>query len=408
MITTKFYLDTRSTKSGDLAPLKLSITKHGDTAYVPIGLKLLPCQWDKVHEKVKDCANKVLLNSYLQNQKMKVDNYILQMTADGKLCGMSVVRIKNLIIEMLDPVSTEKNLFISRFKAYMERCKKPRTKQIYHDTMKRVLEFDPKVETLSFDDIGKDWLVRFDSFLRGRNASQNTRCMHFRNLRAVFNDAIDNDITTAYPFRKFMVRSEETAKRAYSVDRLRELFNYPVDSPNAQRFVDMFKLIFFLVGINIVDLYNLRGITNGRIEYRRAKTSRLYSVKVEPEAMDIIERYRGRTHLLNLADIYKSSRTCMVAINKGLKLIGAHERSTHRGREVLEYHPAFPDLSTYVARHTWATIAYELDIPNETIAAALGHSFGNRTTAIYIKNNNRKVDEANRRVIDYVLGNTVE
>ena len=65
--------------------------------------------------------------------------------------------------------------------------------------------------------------------------------------------------------------------------------------------------------------------------------------------------------------------------------------------------PLFPELTTYWARHTWATIAASLDIPNETIAAALGHGYGNRITAIYIDFDRRKVDKANRRVIDWVL-----
>lgn len=54
-------------------------------------------------------------------------------------------------------------------------------------------------------------------------------------------------------------------------------------------------------------------------------------------------------------------------------------------------------------RHTWATIAAGLDIPKETIAAALGHSIGNPTTSIYIDFNQAKVDEANRRVLDFVF-----
>ena len=65
--------------------------------------------------------------------------------------------------------------------------------------------------------------------------------------------------------------------------------------------------------------------------------------------------------------------------------------------------PAFKGLTTYWARHTWATIAAELDIPKETIAAALGHSIGNPVTSIYINFNTHKIDEANRRVLDYVL-----
>ena len=69
------------------------------------------------------------------------------------------------------------------------------------------------------------------------------------------------------------------------------------------------------------------------------------------------------------------------------------------GKKIIE--PYFPELSGYWARHTWATIAAQLDIPKETIAAALGHSSGS-VTDIYIDFDKRKIDEANRRVIDFV------
>lgn len=63
-----------------------------------------------------------------------------------------------------------------------------------------------------------------------------------------------------------------------------------------------------------------------------------------------------------------------------------------------------PDkITTYFARHSWATIAAELDIPDDVISQALGHAARNSTTAIYIERNIRKVDEANRKVIDWVL-----
>ena len=68
-----------------------------------------------------------------------------------------------------------------------------------------------------------------------------------------------------------------------------------------------------------------------------------------------------------------------------------------------ERKPLFPDISTYWARHTWATIAASLDIPKETISAALGHEIGSRVTSIYIDFDQKKVDEANRKVMDYVL-----
>ena len=88
-------------------------------------------------------------------------------------------------------------------------------------------------------------------------------------------------------------------------------------------------------------------------------------------------------------------------MDKALKQIGPVERHGLGGKKTR--HPLFPDLSQYWCRHTWATIAAELDIPKETIAAGLGHG-GNTVTDIYIRFDLRKVDEANRRVIDYVLG----
>lgn len=402
MATTKLYLDIRATKRGEAAPLKVKITKHGQGAFIPLDLRVFPGQWDKDHGKVKDNPNKTALNAYIQTQKQKIDNLLLQLTAEGRLAKMSAVQIKNLIVDMLNP-NEDSSLFLVRFKGYMETRQKERTRDLYLQTYRRIMQFDPKARQLSFEQIGKDWLTRFDRFLTEYEPSQNSRSIHFRNIRAVFNDAIDNDITTAYPFRKFMVRPVATAKRAYTVERLRELFNYPV-LPHEQKYVDMFKLIFFLIGINVVDLCSLTKVENGRIVYQRSKTSRLYNIKVEPEAQEIIDCYRGTKKLLNLADNFKDVHTFMSTVNRALKQIGPRRHEVKDGKKRLVYESAFPDLSTYVARHTWATIAYELEIPNETIAAALGHSFGNRTTAIYIDKDIRKVDEANRKVIDYVLG----
>ena len=402
MATTKLYLDTRAVRKGEAAPLKLTITKHSDTAMIPLHVKILPSQWDKLLCKVKDCPNKVALNSYIQTQKQKIDNLLLQMTASGELTKMTATQIKNTLLERLSPRVENGNLFVARFRQYILTCKKQRTKELYQETLKRIEQFDHKASQLSFDNIGKDWLMQFDAFLLRFEPSQNSRSIHFRNIRAVFNDAIDNEITTHYPFRKFMVRSVPTAKRAYSVERLRELFSYPV-LPHEQKYVDIFKLIFYLIVINIVDLCNLSKVEEGRIIYQRSKTARLYNIKVEPEAQEIIDRYRGKKKLLNIADNFKDAHSCMCTINRALKQIGTRTHTIKNGKRVLQYHPAFPDLSTYVARHTWATIAYELEIPNETIAAALGHSFGNKTTAIYIKTDLRKIDDANRKVIDYVL-----
>lgn len=168
-----------------------------------------------------------------------------------------------------------------------------------------------------------------------------------------------------------------------------------------EQYLDMFKLVFLLVGINMVDLLKLKGITSeGRIEFARAKTKRHYSIRVEPEALQLIEKYRGTNYLLSPLDRYANHKDYLRRTNKALQRLGG----TTQGKQGAKtYKPLFPELTTYWARHTWATIAASLDIPKETIAQALGHG-GNTITDIYIDFDRRKVDEANRRVIDYVLG----
>jgi integrase len=253
---------------------------------------------------------------------------------------------------------------------------------------------------LRFEDITKDWLIDFDNFMARTAPSRNSRNIHLRNIRTVFNDAIDNEITSFYPFRTFTIRPEATPKRNLKVDELRTLFTYPAEE-HALYYIDIFKLIFMLIGINVVDLCRLKELVDGRADFKRAKTHRLYSIKVEPEAMEIIERHHGKDWLIDVMDHYKDHNDFTRRMDRTLQKIGPVKRVGLGGKKI--YSPLFPQLTTYWARHTWATIAaVELDIPKDIIAHALGHG-NNTVTDIYIDFDQSKVDVANRRVLDYVL-----
>ena len=94
----------------------------------------------------------------------------------------------------------------------------------------------------------------------------NAYAIHLRNIRAIFNYAIDENITNLYPFRKFKIKHEETRKRSLTLKQLRELINYPCKNFEI-RYRDIFLLMFYLIGINAVDLFNLSDINpEGRIE----------------------------------------------------------------------------------------------------------------------------------------------
>ena len=387
--------------------MKIAIAHRHKTVYVSLNSKIFTHQWDCKKLKVINHPEQMKLNVYISGVKQKVDYGILSLVSEGKIASMTAVDIKKHIDQLIHPEKAEKekeiteykNLFSTRFLKFAD-SKQPSTRKIYMHTYSRMEIFEGEHLTkLKFEDITKDWLTSFEKFLSETSPSQNARNIHFRNIRAVFNEAIDEDITTAYPFRRFKICPVATAKRNLKVEDLRTLINYPCEK-YAQKHLDMFKLMFMLIGINSIDLCHLKEISNGRINYHRAKTKRLYSIKVEKEAMEIIEKYRGKNWLLNILDGYKDYHDFTKHMNNALKNIGPLKRSGLGGKK--ERKPLFPNISSYWARHSWATIAASLDIPRDTIAHALGHG-GNTVTDIYIDFDQQKVDDANRKVLDWVL-----
>lgn len=405
MAQVKAYLDIRGRMDGQTAPIKITITHKGTSALLSLGIAVKPCEWDKTTRQVIKHPRKVAYNSYITKVLSDFGAYILHCQMQGFSLGKSAQELKDKLALLLIPeADKEKDKDeVTYYTSYFEEVITRKTKgtaTTYQHTLGRIRAFDPRADDLRFEDINKAWLEHFGIWLQEQGNSINTISIHYRNMRAVFNDAIDNELTQAYPFRRFKIKTVKTAKRSLSVEELRQLFSAKVDETEEQ-YLDMFKLIFFLIGINMIDLVHLKELTkDGRIEFNRSKTKRHYSIKVEPEALAIINKYRGKNYLIGVLDRYQNHEDFRKRTNKALQRLGG---TTQVKQGTKTYRPLFPSLTTYWARHTWATIAASLDIPKETIAQALGHG-GNTITDIYIDFDRRKVDEANRRVIDHVLG----
>lgn len=412
MITTKLYLDTRNAKDDESkkCPIKIVFTKKRNSALLGTGIYVQSSQWDKKKLCIVSHPNEKKLNLYLQKFCIRIENILIEMEDKEIMVGMTALEIKEYIKNQISPSYSEeddsKSLFSYWFKTFVSTKDNERTIEIYNQTLKRLNEFSASFDSLTFEDINKNWLEKFDKFLSKSSPSKNARNIHFRNIRAVFNYAIEEEATNLYPFRKFKLKNEPTIKRALTIEQLRTLFNCTPWSVY-QEYLDVFKLIFFFCGINLIDLFNLteKNIINGRIEYKRAKTGKRYSIKIEPEAYEIINKYKGDTYLINIHDRYKNHKDYMQHLNKGLSKIGECVGKNKNGVPVMK--PICSELSSYWARHSWATTASELDIPKETIAAGLGHNIGSPITSIYIDFNLKKVDEANRKIIDYILYNKV-
>ena len=299
-------------------------------------------------------------------------------------------------------MEAEKNL-LYYFCEYVKTKTKKGTVEIYERTMRRIEAYDNKC---TYDTIDRSWLERFQAHELAKGRMQNGIAIDLRNIRTIFNWGIDNEFTTKYPFRKSKIASERQQYLYLGAKEMKEYRDYPLE-PFMEKYRDLFMLGFYLIGINISDLLELPSgcIKNGRIQYRRNKTARLYDIKVEPEAMEIINKYRGTKHLLSILDDGTKEESFRRTINDYLKRVGKVEyRKNKRGALIKkEITPLHPDIVWYTARRSWATIAASLDIPKEVIGKALGHSeWDNTTTDLYIQFDHKKIDDANRKVIDHL------
>lgn len=403
MAKIKTILDTRRKLTDNTYPIKFSVFISKDCRFlISSGISVEENQF--YCGKIINTPRKDILNNVLQSLYYRINDNILNLQISGELSTINVTTLKAKLTDAINntPVQDRELTVEKCFSDFIATKTKNKTIEIYKNTLKKIQQYYDK--TLTLEEINLKWLKNFEVQLLKEGLAINTISIHLRNIRTIFNNAIDENLITqnAYPFRRFSIKTEETFKRSLTVEQLRQLRDYPCEE-HLIKYRDIFMLMFYLIGINAIDLFNNKksdNIDKGRINYRRSKTGRLYSIKIEPEAQEIINKYKGSKYLIDITEKYKSSNDYLINMDKKLKHIGEVEIGK-QGKKTRN--PIFPNLSSYWARHTWATIAGELEIPKETIAAALGHGKKD-VTDIYIKFNTNKIDEANRKVIDFLNG----
>lgn len=403
MANLKLYLDGRRLKSDGTALLKISVSHLRKVRYVSLGLSLRPAMWDAERCRVTDRhPSHLRLNNAISRLKLRAEDAFLSVVSSGSRYTLDEIHEAVARAVQPDPENVaadtpDPSLLFPVFEKFAA-TKKESTRLTYERTLTHLRCYAD--DRLRFEDVTRSWLLGFDATMAKSAPSPNSRAIHMRNLRSVFNFAIDEGLTSWYPFRKFHIKTVKTAKRSLSVEDLRRLFTADVE-PWQEPYLDFFKLSFMLVGINAVDLLHLSpdSICAGRVEFNRSKTSRFYSLKIEPEATLILEKYQGERFLLSFMDSRSDYLQFVRQCNHALKTIGTHSRQGLAASGV----PLFPSLTTYWARHSWATVARSIGVSIDDIALALGHGDGHDLTHIYLDEDLQKIDEANRRVLDWVL-----
>ena len=388
-------------------PIKIKVG-YGTNLYLSTGVYVKEEDWEQRTQMYMGKSGK-RINAILEQMLTNVHTRILDLKERGIWNKISPKQVKEMLLDV--NLDTPRTGAVTLGKAFeqMTEGKSESSKRATVTANVWIKKFCGKDSTdITLDEITRAWVEDFEKSMA--KLAINTRYAYLKTVKRAFGWAIERDLTKNNPFKNYRIAQEETKMRVLPVDTMRTLLS--MDLPLAYReYRDMFMLTFYLIGINLVDLSRLtaKDIVNGRVEYRRAKTGKLYSIKIEPEAMDILNRYKGKQHLLRMFDgrsFYKSYQgTC----NNALARLGRPKVDREgnlvkakNGRVMME--PLFKDLSLYWARYSWATYAADLDVPMDTISEALGHNHGAKVTGIYVKYNRDKVDAANRKVIDYVLG----
>ncbi len=266
-------------------------------------------------------------------------------------------------------------------------------------------------ERLSVKEINVTFLMRYENFLRARNVN-NGIINYMRTFRALFNKCREHYnqedegrlLILHYPFKKYIFpkRTTEARDHTLTIDDIKRFVAYnPLNSGEAFA-RDMFLLMIFLIGIEAKDLFYLEKSKRGRLVYSRFKTGRLHSIKLEPEALEIIERYKGEKLLLNISERFVHHKSFYRAVNN--YIMG---EKSHKIDGILPKIGIRKKVTTKWARHTWATIARnECRINKDDVALCLGHEdTDNRVTDMYIKYDYSIIDESNRKVIDFINSN---
>jgi integrase len=239
-------------------------------------------------------------------------------------------------------------------------------------------------------------LKNFEEYLQRKNLKINAISFHMRTLRAVYNRAIKEGFAKQelYPFKAYTIKREKTTKRAIVKANISELKALDLsNSPDKDQARDYFLFSFYCRGMSFVDMAYLKvsNIIGDRLYYSRNKTNQKFTIRITPQIAEIIQKYNDLkdpdSYIFPMiknpeGDIYTQYRNAMRLTNKKLNKIGK------------ELGTPIP-LTTYVSRHSWATIAKREGIPTAVISEGLGHE-SERTTQIYLDSfENEVLDNAN-------------
>jgi len=380
----KVVLDSRRPKKDHLFPVKIRITSQRKQQYFYTGVDLVEIDFQKVMNGS--------VRSDLRNMKIKIQDlaHRIQSIIDS-MKDFSFHELNRQLKSTPESVGDLNQLFD---KTINDLFAKGRIGSAiaYRDAKNSLTTFR---KNLSFQDITPDFLLSYEAYMLSNNKSSTTIGIYLRHLRAIINQAIEKELIDRknYPFGKnrYQIKAPRNIKKALTIDQIREIMNFVVEPGSTQQLAkDMWLLSYFCNGMNIVDILNLRqsNILTDTLHFDRAKTSKTIQnpkpivVSLLPQSQEIIVRWaqkgKGKDdYLFPVFNKTMSEERKLAVKQQFVKTINQHMKKI--GEAIGFDKP----LTTYAARHSFATVLKRSGASIELISESLGHQ-SLQTTEAYL------------------------
>jgi len=396
-VKVKFRASSIKTKEG---VLYYRVIHDRQVRQINAGHKLYAREWDEATQKlIVSPSTEDARQKYLLSLKGKLAGDLARLrSVISQLDNSGTNYTADMVVEQYRSIS-ERGSFISfttQLITEMERLGKKRTSETYATTFNSFLRFREKRDIL-FDEMCASLMVEYESYLKKIGLCPNSTSFYMRNLRAIYNRAVEKDLSPQkHPFKHVYTGVDKTIKRAVTLKVIRHIRNLELSETPAEDYArDLFMFSFYTRGMSFVDMAYLKksDLRNGILSYRRQKTGQQLFIKWEKPMQEIIAKYdtSDTPYLLPIirnmtTDERRQYLNAAHLVNSRLKRLGERLKL------------AIP-LTSYVARHAWASIAKSKNIPVSIISEAMGHD-SETTTRIYLASLDTSiVDRANYTIL---------
>ncbi len=384
-------------------PLMLQVSKDGKRKYKSLGISVNQNQWDFKKNKPKPtCPDGEYLQQIILNKVTELQKQVLYFNADNKHFS-----INNILRDNHKVIEKTVGEFYKELIHDFEKNNKTGNRLIYKGSLNSIKTFAKGKTNFLFSDIDIQWLTKYEKWLRSKGNKETTISLLFRTLRSAYNKAIESKCATNtnYPFNEFKISkfNTKTNKRAITKAEIQKIIkvNLCKEKESVQFARDIFIFSYLCSGINFTDIANLQpeNISINQMRYIRQKTGKKINVLLIPDAVKIIQKYSGATektgYIFPILD-KRIHKTAQQKRNRIHKVLGHTGKGLKRIAELCKIKT---NLTTYVARHSFATVLKNSGVNIALISEALGHSELS-TTQIYLDSfENKQFNEAMKHLL---------